>query len=161
MTQKIAPYTKKYLKNRSKEVNAIQNEINRIFDKHLVPAKQNFFPDNDLLNPDIDIFETDKEIKIEAELAGMNAKDIDIQISKEGFLTISGEKTNTHEESNENGYYFSERSFGFLNRSIPLPDNCNLEKTEAEFENGLLKITIPKNEEANKSTQKVKIKERK
>lgn len=161
MKQKHLPYSKKYIQNQRKEVDSIQNEINRIFDKHLMPAKQSFFSDSDFLNPDIDIFETDKEIKIEAELAGMNAKDIDIQISKEGFLTISGEKTNTHEESNENGYYFSERSFGFLNRSIPLPDNCNLEKTEAEFENGLLKITIPKNEEANKSTQKVKIKEKK
>lgn len=161
MTQKIAPYTKKYLKNRSKEVNAIQNEINRIFDKHLVPAKQNFFPDNDLLNPDIDIFETDKEIQIEAELAGMNAKDIDIQISKDGYLTISGEKTNTHEETNENGYYFSERSFGFLNRSIPLPENCDFEKTEADFENGVLKINIPKIPEKTSSNKKVKIKERK
>lgn len=161
MTQKLTPYKNKYLKNRNKEVNAIQNEINRIFDKHFTPSINPFFSEHEFLNPNIDIFETDDLINIEAELAGMKAKDIDIQISKDGYLTISGEKTNTHEETKENGYYFSERSFGFLNRCIPLPENCDFEKTEADFENGLLKITIPKIQDEKTKSQTVKIKEHK
>ncbi|MBO7245044.1 MAG: Hsp20/alpha crystallin family protein [Alphaproteobacteria bacterium] len=159
MKQKTTPYTKKYLQKRSQEVDSIQNEINRIFDKHLMPAKQSYLQDNDILNPDIDIFETDKEIQIEAELAGLDANDIDIQISKDGILTISGEKTNSHEETGENGYYFSERSFGFLNRCIALPENCQTEKAEADLKNGVLKITIPKKTDEKEAPKKVKIKE--
>lgn len=159
MKQKIAPYTQKYLNKRSKEVDHIQNEINRIFNKHLAPHHWQDNTDLNLLEPDIDIFETDKAVMVEAELPGMKASDIDVQISKEGYLTIRGEKTNTHEETNEDGYYFSERSFGFLNRSIALPETCQPEKAEADFKNGVLKITIPKETNEKEAPKKVKIKE--
>ncbi len=159
MKQKVAPYTQKYINKRNKEVDHIQNEINRIFNKHLAPRNWTDNSDLNLFDPDIDIFETDKAVMVEAELPGMKSADIDIQISKDGYLTIKGEKTNSHETTNEDGYYFSERSFGFLNRSIALPENCQTEKAEADFKNGVLKIVIPKITDEKEAPKKVKIKE--
>ena len=91
MQQHIAPYTKKYLKARSKEVNSIQNEINRIFDQHIAPYERAQLAET-FVDPDIEISETAKNVCVTAELPGMNANDINLNISKDGYLTISGEK---------------------------------------------------------------------
>ncbi|MBQ8250888.1 MAG: Hsp20/alpha crystallin family protein [Alphaproteobacteria bacterium] len=159
MQQHIAPYTKKYLKARSKEVNSIQNEINRIFDKHIAPI-ENFGQIDTLLEPDIEISETAKKVQVTAELPGMNANDINLHISKDGYLTISGEKTNTHEQQDDEGFYFSERSYGFINRTIELPSDIDEENVSASFEKGLLKITIPKLKSEKQNPKKIQIKEK-
>ncbi len=159
MQQHIAPYTKKYLKARSKEVNSIQNEINRIFDKHIAPI-ENFGQIDTLLEPDIEISETAKKVQVTAELPGMNANDINLHISKDGYLTISGEKTNTHEQQDDEGFYFSERSYGFINRTIELPSDIDEENVSASFEKGLLKITIPKIKSEKQNPKKIQIKEK-
>lgn len=157
MQQNIAPYTKKYLKARNKEVNAIQNEINTIFNKHIAPLEQ-FNQIENLIEPDIEISETKKNVLITAELPGMNAEDINIDISKDGYLTISGEKTNSHEEQDEEGFYFSECSYGFINRKITLPSNIDDENASASFEQGVLKINIPKTKNEKLTSKKIKIK---
>lgn len=159
MQQHIAPYTKKYLKARSKEVNSIQNEINRIFDKHIAPIEK-FGQIDTLLEPDIEISETAKKVQVTAELPGMNANDINLHISKDGYLTISGEKTNTHEQQDDEGFYFSERSYGFINRTIELPSDIDEENVSASFEKGLLKITIPKIKSEKQNPKKIQIKEK-
>ena len=158
MQQNIAPYTKKYLKARSKEVNSIQNEINRIFDQHIMPFER-AQATNTFIDPDIEISETAKNVTVKAELPGMSADNINLHISKDGYLTISGEKTNTHEQQDDEGFYFSERSYGFINRTIELPSDIDEENVNASFEKGLLKITIPKLKSENQNPTKIKIKE--
>ncbi len=159
MQQHIAPYTKKYLKARSKEVNSIQNEINRIFDQHIAPYERAQLAET-FVDPDIEISETAKNVCVTAELPGMNANDINLNISKDGYLTISGEKTNTHEQQDDEGFYFSERSYGFINRTIELPSDIDEENINASFENGLLKINIPKLKTEKQTSKKIKIKEK-
>ena len=159
MQQHIAPYTKKYLKARNQEVNSIQNEINRIFNQHITPLKKNHFTEP-FLEPDIEISETAKNVTVTAELPGMNADDINLHISKDGYLTISGEKTNTHEQQDDEGFYFSERSYGFINRTIELPSDIDEENVNASFEKGLLKIIIPKQKTEKQNPKKIKIKEK-
>lgn len=159
MQQNIAPYTKKYLKARSKEVNSIQNEINRIFDQHIMPFER-AQATNTFIDPDIEISETAKNVTVTAELPGMSADNINLHISKDGYLTISGEKTNTHEQQDDEGFYFSERSYGFINRTIELPSDIDEENVNASFEKGLLKITIPKLKSEKQNPKKIQIKEK-
>lgn len=159
MTQHIAPYTKKYLKSRSQEVNAIQNEINHIFNKHIAPFEALSSMDN-MLDPDIEISETAKNVQVSAELPGMTADNINLHISKDGYLTISGEKSASHEQSEDEGFYFSERSYGFINRTIALPSDIDDENASASFNNGVLKINIPKRKADKPNLKKIKIKEK-
>jgi HSP20 family protein len=92
--------------------------------------------------PSVDVVETDKEVKVTAELPGMEAEDVDVTVSH-GTLTLKGEKKEEHEEEGE-GYYRSERSYGSFQRSIPLPTTVETEQAEAAFEKGVLTVTFPK-----------------
>lgn len=140
---------------------AIQNEINRIVNKHLYDwSLTNTENENDLyfLEPDIEVQDTEKNVLVSAELPGLNPEDIDIQVSDEGYLTIRGEKKHQTEEKAE-GFYFSERSYGMFQRVVNLPTNeINREKITAEFDKGVLNITLPKLDSAKKKLRKIAIK---
>ncbi|MBM3466273.1 MAG: Hsp20/alpha crystallin family protein [Alphaproteobacteria bacterium] len=96
------------------------------------------------LSPRIDISETDSEYKIEAELPGINQKEIDVKIDN-NILTIKGKKEDVKEEKEKN-YHLRERYYGAFQRSISLPNNIEPEKIKASFENGVLNISVPKND---------------
>lgn len=113
---------------------------------------------NQLLEPNIEVSETAKMINVSAELPGMNPENIQVNVSQDGYLTISGEKSHQVEENDEeNGMYFSERSYGMIQRTIPLPQDLNYEQTSADFENGVLLIHIPKTEAATKKIKKIPV----
>jgi HSP20 family protein len=101
------------------------------------------------LSPRIDISETDKEYHLEAELPGLTQKDIEVKVDG-GILNIKGNKEESHEEKEKN-YYLRERYYGAFQRSVALPSNVMADNIEAKFENGILNITIPKQ---NKGTAK-------
>lgn len=96
------------------------------------------------LSPRIDISETDSEYKIEAELPGINQKEIDVKIDN-NILTIKGKKEDVKEEKEKN-YHLRERYYGAFQRSISLPNNIEPEKIKASFENGVLNISVPKSD---------------
>ena len=96
------------------------------------------------LSPRIDISETDSEYKIEAELPGINQKEIDVKIDN-NILTIKGKKEDIKEEKEKN-YHLRERYYGAFQRSISLPNNIEPEKIKARFENGVLNISVPKSD---------------
>jgi len=102
----------------------------------------------------IDVSETKNELVVKAELPGMDSKDIDISMSN-GFLTIKGEKKHEKEEKDEN-YHLIERSYGSFTRSVRLPKEVQSEKIMASFKNGVLRVTLPKSEEAKKKRSKSK-----
>ncbi|HYA90528.1 MAG TPA: Hsp20/alpha crystallin family protein [Thermodesulfobacteriota bacterium] len=105
--------------------------------------------------PSLDLAETDNELVVKAELPGMDSKDIDISLS-DGMLTIKGEKKQEKEEK-KSDYHFIERSYGAFTRSIRLPKQVQREKISASYKNGLLRITLPKSEEAKKKEVKIKV----
>ena len=105
--------------------------------------------------PSLDLAETDNELVVKAELPGMDPKDIDISLS-DGTLTIKGEKKQEKEEK-KSDYHFIERSYGAFTRSIQLPRQVEREKISASYKNGLLRITLPKSEEAKKKEVKIKV----
>ena len=96
------------------------------------------------LSPRIDISETDAAYKIEAELPGINQKEIDVKIDN-NILTIKGKKEDIKEEKEKN-YHLRERYYGAFQRSISLPNNIEPEKIKASFENGVLNISVPKSD---------------
>ncbi len=118
----------------------------------------NAFDDAQWLEPNIEFSENSKEINVSAELPGMSPDSILVNVSQDGYLTISGEKNHHHEEANEEtGTYFSERSYGMIQRTIPLPQDLNYDATSADFENGVLFIHIPKSEAATKKVKKIPV----
>jgi HSP20 family protein len=98
------------------------------------------------LTPHMDVRETDKDIVVEAELPGIDEKDVSLSL-QDGVLTIRGEKKHEHEEEKEN-YRMMERCYGSFQRSLRLPDTVNEDKVEASFNNGVLKVSLPKRPEA-------------
>jgi HSP20 family protein len=108
-----------------------------------------------VFSPRIDIKETKKEFKIVSELPGLDQKDIDVSVHN-GLLTISGEKKEEKEEI-EGDYHHVERSFGCFSRSISLPDSVDVDKVKPVFKNGVLTVTLPKNEKAIREPKKIPI----
>jgi len=105
--------------------------------------------------PSLDVAETKNDIVVKAEVPGMDPKDIDISLSN-GLLTIKGEKKQEREEK-EGDYHLTERSFGTFTRAIQLPAEVQSDKIEASYKNGVLKVTLPKSEEAKKKEIKIKV----
>jgi HSP20 family protein len=102
----------------------------------------------------VDVAEMEDEIKVSAELPGLDNEDIDVSLSDD-VLTISGEKKEEKEEKGKN-YYRSERSYGAFRRDIPLPSQVDADKVDAVFQKGVLTITLPKTAEAKAKKVTVK-----
>jgi HSP20 family protein len=106
--------------------------------------------------PAVDIVEKEKAYEITAELPGMDESNIDVKFA-DGTLTIKGEKRDEKEEKKKD-YYLSERRYGSFQRSFGVPDGVDADKIETNFKNGVLTVTLPKTEQAQKSEKKIAIK---
>jgi HSP20 family protein len=95
-----------------------------------------------LLAPHMEVSETDRELRIQAELPGVSEQDIEVSLN-EDVLTIRAEKKQERKEERE-GVHFSERSFGTFQRSLRLPFQVNPDQVQARFANGVLSVTLPK-----------------
>jgi HSP20 family protein len=107
------------------------------------------------LAPSVDVAETADGYEIEAELPGMDEKDISVTLSDD-VLTIRGEKKVEHEERKKD-YYLSERSYGAVQRSFRLPEHVDADKITAEFKKGVLRIALPKTKEAKAKERTIAI----
>ena len=96
--------------------------------------------------PAVNIYEDGHTIHIDAELPGMEEKDIDVSLEN-NMLTISGERKLESEEKKEN-FHRIERSYGRFTRSFTLPPTVDSEHVNAEFNNGVLRVSLNKKEEA-------------
>jgi len=108
------------------------------------------------MEPKIEVTENKKNIIVTAEMPGVDEKNMNVEISADGYLTISGEKKHQTEESKE-GSYFSEISYGMVKRSIPLPWDLKFNQAKADYDDGILKITIPKSAEEQTKNKKINI----
>ena len=106
--------------------------------------------------PVVDVVEKEKEFQISAELPGLDEKDIEVSVADD-LLTIKGEKKEEKEERARN-YYVSERRYGAFQRSFQLPSGIDAEKIEANFQKGVLTLTLPKTPEAQTKEKKIAIK---
>jgi HSP20 family protein len=95
-------------------------------------------------SPAIEVREHDNAMEITAELPGMTKDEVKLQITNEAII-LEGEKKR-EEEKKEQGYHRTERMYGQFYRAIPLPDGADAEKAKAEFKDGILRVSVPVNE---------------
>ena len=106
--------------------------------------------------PAIDMYQTDDEIVVKASLPGVKADEVQINITGE-ILTIKGE-TKQVEEKKDKAWHMREQRWGTFERAIALPTEVTADKARAEFENGILTITLPKAEEVKPKIINIKAK---
>jgi HSP20 family protein len=94
-----------------------------------------------LWSPAVEVFERDNNLVVRADLPGLNKDDVKVEMTDDG-LVIQGERKRESEEKGE-GWYRSERSYGQFYRLIPLPEGANAEQAKAQFENGVLEVSVP------------------
>ena len=135
---------------------SLQREMNRMFDNFWLEPFGTFEEWPGAFVPTVDVTEEDKEIRISAELPGMDEKDIDVTV-RNNMVTIQGEKKQ-EEEKKEKGFYRRESSYGTFRRVIDLPAEVDESKAEAEFKKGILRIKLPKTADAQTKAKKIKIK---
>jgi HSP20 family protein len=107
-------------------------------------------------SPAVDIYETENELVVKAELPDVDLKDVDVRVENQ-TLTISGERKFEKQDSAK-GYHRIERSYGNFVRSFTVPNTFDTEKIGAEFKNGLLTVSLTKKEAAKPRQIKVEVK---
>ncbi|MGI9414750.1 MAG: Hsp20/alpha crystallin family protein [Hyphomicrobiales bacterium] len=139
---------------------SLHREIDRVFDEftRAMPWSDEAKKDNGgyRFAPHIDMCETEGALEITAELPGVEENDIDVTVT-DNVMTIKGEKK-SETEKKEKDYHLVERSYGMFQRSLPLPYEVDADKVEAKFENGVLKVSMPKPPEIEAKTRKITVK---
>jgi HSP20 family protein len=126
------------------ELTGMQQEMNRLFDEFFGERQTEMAECS--WTPMVDVSETETEIRVRAELPGLNQDNIAINL-QENVLTLTGEKKQEQKEEQEN-FHRVERCYGSFTRSFTLPTAVKNDTVQATFKNGVLLITLPKAEEA-------------
>jgi len=134
----------------------LQDRMNRLFDESV----RNVRTGDEALSsatwsPAVDIYETDSEVVLKAELPEVNQKDIDIQVEN-NTLTLRGERKLDKETKQEN-FHRIERAYGIFSRSFTLPSTVDQERIKADYRDGILRISLPKREESKPKQIKVAV----
>ena len=140
----------------TRSIFGIQDEINRLFEDFMSRE-----PEVDALRegtwaPDVDISETESEIVVEAEVPGIEQKDLKVNVQN-NVLTFSGEKKQEKEEKGK-GYHRVERTYGSFHRSFSLPSEVDANKTKASYKDGVLTIRLAKTEKAKPKEISIEVK---
>jgi HSP20 family protein len=144
---------------------AMRREMNRLFDDAFggfdLGLPSLFGPvmgrmPAEMVVPQIDVSETERELQITAELPGIDPKDIEVLLADDR-LTIRGETKADHEEEKERNYHIIERSRGAFSRSLRLPFAADPGQVKAAFKDGVLTITIPKPKEVLEKQHRIEV----
>jgi len=131
----------------------LQDQINRLFSES--PDRTGEEGSLSAWAPAVDIYETEHELVVKADLPDMDPKDLDIRVEN-NVLTIRGERK-FEKKVNEDNYLRVERAYGTFSRSFTLANSVNADAIKAEYQNGVLALTIPKREEAKPKQIKVNV----
>jgi HSP20 family protein len=128
--------------------------FDRMFSDWSVPS---LWVEENVVVPAFDITENEKEYVISGEIPGIDPKDLEVTLT-DGILSIKGEKKQESEEKEEN-YHRIERHYGSFQRSFRLPENIQREELDANYKDGILRLTLPKSEQSE--VKKIDVKEKK
>lgn len=136
---------------------SLHREVNRLFDDAFrgfggLPGFRDFGSFNGVW-PHVEISESDKELRVTAEVPGLEEKDIEVLLD-DGILTLRGEKRS---ETEDNDRQFSERFYGRFERRIPVGRDLEEDKVNASFKNGILTVTLPKTAQAQSNVKRIAI----
>ncbi len=137
----------------SRGATTLQEQINRVFGDMLerTSEESNLTP----WAPAVDIFETEHELVLKADLPDVNPQDLDIRVEN-NILTIRGERK-FENKVNEENYLRVERAYGSFSRSFSLANSVKSDAIRADYQNGVLTLSIPKREEAKPKQIKVNV----
>jgi len=128
-----------------------------IFDRFFDLDLPTLFEGEEMINPHFDISETEKGYVISGEIPRIDVKDLNVTLT-DGIITIKGEKKKETEEKEEN-YHRIERHYGSFQRSFRVPDKVKMDELDANYKDGVLKLTLPKAEVSE--VKKIEVKEKK
>ena len=129
-----------------RDLRTLQEEVNRLFSSNLTPSFGEEGIGRGAWNPNVDIYENKDQIVLEAELPGMNREDFELTVEN-NVITLRGERRFEKKDDADN-YHRVERSYGSFSRSFTLPQVVSGDGATAEYRNGVLRVTLPKREEA-------------
>jgi HSP20 family protein len=133
---------------------SLRDAMDRLFEESVIRPRSWMVPFEGGLA--VDVYETEDSLVVEAALPGVKPEEIDVSLTGD-VLTIKGE-TKAEEKVEEENYIRRERRYGSFCRSVSLPSGLEGDKAEAEFEHGILKLTIPKAEAVKPKVIQVKAK---
>ena len=135
-------------------LSTLHDQVNRLFNETVLRGQGE---DSALTtwSPAVDIYETENELVVKADLPDVSEKDIDVRVEN-NLLTIRGERK-FEKSISEDNYLRVERSYGTFSRSFSLPNAVNAEAIHAEYKNGVLTVTMPKREESKPRQVKVAV----
>ena len=136
-----------------REMNRLFDDVFNRFDAGLPSSLLGRVPSWSGGWPSLEVNASDNELRVSAELPGMDEKDVEILVD-DGVLTIRGEKKS---ETEDQGRRFSERYYGRFERSIALPYEVEEDKASASFQNGVLTVTLPKSAKAQEKAKRIAI----
>jgi HSP20 family protein len=136
---------------------SLHREVNRLFDDAFrgfdMPSTFGRFPGLSASWPNVEMSDTDKELRITAEVPGLDENDIEVLL-EDGVLTLRGEKKSETEDKDRQ---FSERFYGRFERRIGIGSEIEQDKVNASFKNGVLTVTLPKTERAQSKAKRIAI----
>lgn len=139
-----------------RELISLREAMDRLFEESFVHPRTGWLAPFGAETLAVDMYQTNDAVVVKAAIPGVKPEDIDINVTGD-VLTIKGE-TKTEEEVKEENYFRRERRYGAFSRSLSIPVPVVAEKATAEFENGVLTLTLPKAEEVKPKAIKVKAK---
>jgi HSP20 family protein len=141
-------------------VHDLHTEFDRLFDsikqRFDVGFSRDFLSTADWLKPSLDIASDGKEYSIKVELPGIEASDINIEIT-DNTIKIKGEKHQEKEEKEKN-YYRIERSYGSFQRILDIPEDADTDKITSNYKDGVLTVSVPRKMLPQKDTKKIEVK---
>jgi HSP20 family protein len=134
-------------------LNTLQDQVNRLLEDSIRGAGSN--SSLAAWAPAVDIYETESELVVTADLPGINEKDIDVRVEN-NMLTVRGERK-LEKTINEDNMLRVERAYGSFSRSFSLPNSVNTEAIKADYHEGVLTVKMPKREESKPKQVKVNV----
>lgn len=132
---------------------SLHRDMNRLFDDAFNSFGLPILGESRLGWPSVEVSDHGKDIRVTAELPGLEEKDVEIDI-EDGVLAIRGEKRT---EIEDKARRYSERSYGRFERRVALPTDVEEERAKATFKNGVLTVTLPKSERAQSHARRIPI----
>ena len=130
----------------NRTLRTLQREVDSLFDRFFDRTGED--GSSAVWAPQTDLVETDETFELRLDVPGMSKEDIDINLQN-GTLTVSGERTSERTDEGED-YVRVERAFGTFHRTFTLPDAVDQDNIEATYNDGVLKINVPKTEESTR-----------
>jgi HSP20 family protein len=121
----------------------LHDEIDRMFQEFTAPGFLPFWPERGRWVPALDVYEKGNDLIVEADLPGIPKEEVKVSYT-DHTLTIQGETVSKEAEEKREGYFRAERRYGRFYRTVTLPETVDFGKAKAQFKDGVLTITLPK-----------------